>query len=201
MQKNKLRTRVLIYMIVLVLLFGCRTKTDSDAKTLHNKDFNWTITIPEKFASVSAADWEKLQNRGAQAIENTYGEKVENQATTMFVFKNGDYNYLESNYQAFDPEIDGDYRESCKLVNEIVYETFRTQIPTAKMDSASSIETISGLDFHTFKVVLDLPNGIKIHSFMYNRLFGNKDFSINITYVDEEAGERMREAWFASTFR
>lgn len=184
----------------LVLAFaGCRPQTDSAAQTLHNKEFNWTITIPEDFTSVAPDEWAKLQNKGAEAVENTYGEKVENQATTIFVFKNGDFNYLESNYQPFDPEVDGDYRESSKAVNEIVYETFRTQIPTAKIDSASSVETIGGLEFRTFSVSLDLPN-MKIQSFMYNRLFGEKDFSVNITYVDEKQGERMKKAWFASKF-
>ena len=201
MQQNKLMKSVLICLIVWTGLSGCRTKTDSPPQTLHNKDFNWTITIPEEFASVSPGDWAKLQNRGAEAIENTYGEKVENQATTIFVFKSGDYNYLESNYQSFDPAQDGDYRESCKGVNEIVYETFKSQIPAAKIDSASSVERIGGLDFHTFKIVLDLPNGTKIHSYMYNRLFGKRDFSLNITYVDENAGGKMREAWFGSKFR
>jgi hypothetical protein len=198
MKKYKLKKSILIY-IAFVILSGC--KTNSNPQTFHNEDFKWTITIPEKFTSVSPGDWEKLQNKGAQAVEKTYGEKVENQATVIFVFKNGDYNYLESNYQQFDPDVDGDYRESCKVVNEIVYETFRTQIPNAKIDSASSIERISGLDFHTFKLVLDLPNGMKIHTFMYNRLFGKKDFAINITYVDEEAGKRMKEAWFESKFK
>ena len=201
MQRNRLGKCVLIYIIAWCALAGCRTKTDSNSQTLHSKDFNWTITIPEKFASVSPDDWAKLQNKGAQAIEDTFGEKVENQATTIFVFKSGDYNYLESNHQSFDPELDGDYLQSCRGVNEIVYETFKAQIPAAKIDSTSSVERISGLDFHTFKIVLDLPNGMKIHSFMYNRLFGNRDFSLNITYVDEEAGERMRQAWFGSRFK
>ncbi|MEX1240080.1 MAG: hypothetical protein WEB30_10195 [Cyclobacteriaceae bacterium] len=200
MKKYRLKKSILIY-IVFVILSGCKTKTDSNLQTFHNEDFKWTITIPEKFTTVSPDEWGKLQNKGAQAVEKTYSEKVENQSTAIFVFKNGEYNYLESNYQQFDPEVDGDYRESCKVVNEIVYETFRTQIPNAKIDSASFVEKISGLDFHTFKVALDLPNGMKIHTFTYNRLFGNKDFAINITYVDEEAGERMKEAWFGSKFK
>lgn len=182
------------------VLTGCKTRPDAAARTLHNNDFNWTITIPENFTSVSPEEWEKLQNKGAQAIEKTYGEKVENQATTLFVFKNGDYNYLESNYQLFDPEVDGDYRESCRTVSEIVYETFASQIPGAKIDSSTSVESIGGLDFHTFNLVLDLPNGMKIRSMMFSRLFEEKDFAVNITYVDEEAGEKMREAWKNSTF-
>jgi len=194
------RSALVVFFAASFVLTSCKTRPDSAAKTLHNNDFNWTITIPENFTSVSPEAWEKLQNKGAQAIEKTYGEKVENQSTTIFVFKNGDYNYLESNYQLFDPEVDGDYRESCRTVNEIVYETFVSQIPRAKIDSATSVERIGGLDFHSFKLVLDLPNGMKIRSMMYSRLFEEKDFAVNITYVDDEAGEKMREAWLSSTF-
>ena len=125
---------------------------------------------------------------------------VINQAKTIFVFKNADYNYLESNYQPFDMEVDGDYLESCKNVNEILYETFRTQMPNAVIDSSSNLETISSLDFHTFKMKIDLPNGITMHSFMYSRLFDKKEFSVNIMYVDDKQGQKMVSAWTNSKF-
>ena len=188
-----------VILLVFPALMCCKPRTDSPAQTLHNREFNWTISIPENFASVSPEEWAKLQNKGAQAIENTFGEKIENRAKTIFVFKNGDYNYLESNYQPFDPEVDGDYIASCRAVNEIIYETFRTQIPTATLDSASSVETISGLEFRKFGVTITLP-AMKIRSFMYNRLFGKKDFSVNITYVDDEPGKKMMESWQRSVF-
>jgi hypothetical protein len=195
-----MRKSILSILILSLFLISCNGQTKSDPKKLYNEDFKWTIVIPENFNNVSPEDWAKMQNKGADAIENTYGEEVVNQAKTIFVFKNADFNYLESNYQPFDVEVDGDYLESCKNVNEILYETFKSQMPNAVIDSSSSVEKISGLDFQTFKMKIDFPNGMTMHSFMYSRLFDKKEFSVNIMYVDDKQGEKMVNAWTNSKF-
>ena len=190
-----------ILMCLTVASSVCSGQISNKPQTLRNKDFKWTITIPEGFEEVSEDDWQRFQTRGAEVVEDTYGEKVENLSTIIFVYKKGQFNYLEANYQPFDPEIDGDYSESCKVVNEIIFETFRTQIPTARLDSVSSVQTISGLEFQTFDISIDLLNGVKLKSLLYCRLFGERDFSINIMYAEKEAGRKMMEAWVKSVFR
>lgn len=126
---------------LIIICQSCNGQT-TPKKEIYNKDFNWTITIPENFESVSAEEWEKMQNKGADAIEKTYNEEIVNQAKVIFVFKRGQLNYFESNYQPFDTAIDGDYLESCKNVNNILYETFVTQIPGIKIDSISIVEKL-----------------------------------------------------------
>lgn len=193
--------RSTVTLVMVLAIFGCTSQQQSKPRSLHNAEFDWTITIPEGFESVPAEEWEKMQNKGAQAVQNTYGEKVENLSTVIFVFRKGQFNYLEANYQPFDPAIDGDYRESYKGVNEILYETFRTQMPNASLDSASSVQSVSGLEFQKFDITIGLPNGVKLKSQMYSRLFGDKDFSVNIMYADEEPGEKMTTAWLTSVFQ
>ncbi|MFK7796997.1 MAG: hypothetical protein AB8E82_06055 [Aureispira sp.] len=195
-----MRQTIFSFIILSILLTSCNGQIKTDPKKLYNEDFKWTIVIPENFNIVSPDDWAKMQNKGADAIENTYGEEVINQAKTIFVFKNADFNYLESNYQPFDTEVDGDYLESCKNVNEILYETFKTQMPNAVIDSSRSVEKISGLDFQTFKMKIDFPNGMIMHSLMYSRLFDKNEFSVNIMYVDDKQGEKMLNAWTNSRF-
>jgi phosphoribosylaminoimidazole carboxylase (NCAIR synthetase) len=39
-----------------------------------------------------------------------------------------------------------------------------------------------------------------IRLFMFSRPFGDKEFTVNIMYVDEEKGIRMMSAWKKSTF-
>lgn len=196
-----MRNSILTSLFFLLLLTGCTGQTKTELKTLYNEDFKWTITIPENFINVSPQEWAKMQNKGIDAVEKTYGEEVINQAKIIFVFKNADFNYMESNYQPFDVEVDGDYLESCIGVKEILYETFKTQIPNAKIDSISSVEKISNLDFQTFKMKIDFPNGMTMHSLMYSRLFDKKEFSVNIMYVDEKQGKKMIEAWTKSKFK
>lgn len=193
--------RSTVNFVMVLAISACTSQQQSKPQTLHDAEFNWTITIPEGFESVPAEEWEKMQNKGAQAVQNTYGEKVENLSTVIFVFRKGQFNYFEANYQPFDPAIDGDYHASCKGVNEILYETFRTQLPNASLDSVSSVQSVSGLEFQKFDITIDLPNGVKLKSQMYSRLIGDKDFSVNIMYADEEPGEKMTTAWRSSVFQ
>lgn len=182
------------------MLSACTGQTKAKPETLYNEDFKWTITIPKDFVNVAPLEWKKLHDKGIDAVEDTYEEEVMDEAKIIFVFKNADYNYLESNYQPFHVEVDGNYLEVVKSVNEIIFETFKAQIPNAKIDSVSTVEKISNLDFQTFKVKIDYPNGMTMHSLLYTRLFGEKEFSVNIIYVDEKQGEKMIKAWTESKF-
>ena len=197
-----MRNLPLISFSGAVLFLGCtaRVLKPAASKEIFNKDFNWRIRIPEGFDSVSAERWAKMQNRGADAIEKTYNAKIENRATTIFVFKSDQFNYFESNYQPFDTATDGNYEESCQNVNKLLYGTFEAQMPTAKLDSASSRETIDGKRFQTFRVTITIPGKIVMQVLFYSRLFGNKEFSVNIMTVNEEKQKALLYAWRNSKF-
>lgn len=191
----------LSYFIIACTFFlqGCHGQSSS-AKKIYNPDFKWTITIPENFEKVSNDDWEKMQNKGAEAIENTYEGEIVNRATIVFVFKSGQINYFESNYQPFDIATDGDYLENNKGVNEMLYNTFITQMPGIKIDTIRTVEKIDNLEFQNFKMKVIYPNQMVLNVSMYSRLFKNKEFSVNIMYVDDKKGQKMLQAWKASTF-
>jgi len=164
------------------------------------KPLKWKILIPEGTKSVSNEEWDKLEQKGAAAIEKTYGEKVENNATTLFVVKYDDLNYFEANQQPYDSIADADYPAYFQGVNDVLYETFKEQIPNGNIDTSSSQELIAGLLFQKFRLSIGLPNNIVIRLLMYSRPFGDKEFTVNIMYVDEEKGIRMMSAWKKSTF-
>lgn len=188
-----------LFLIVLFLI-PALTHAQAGKKEVYNKDFDWTITLPENFDTVSAAEWARLQNRGADAIEKTYGQEVENNAKVIFVFKSSQFNYFESNYQPFDPAKDGDYLESFRNVNNILYGTFEAQMTDARLDSSYSTETISGLVFQTFRVTITLPNQMVLDFLMYSRLFGNREFTVNIMTLDKQQQKLLLDAWKNSRF-
>lgn len=188
------------FLFCLILTLQSCNGQSSPKKEIFNKDFNWTITIPENFENVSAEDWTKMQNKGADAIEKTFDGEVINQAKTIFVFKSDQLNYFESNYQPFDIATDGNYLESCKNVNDVLYETFKTQMPNVKIDSTKSVEKIDNLEFQAFKMKIEYPNKMVLNVIMYSRLFEKKEFTVNIMYVDNKKGEMMTEAWKNSKF-
>jgi hypothetical protein len=69
--------------------------------------------------AVNPEKWEKSRERGMQLIEDTYGEEAGDYTIPIFTFNKGQFNVFEAMYEPFDPEIDGDFLENNKLVNEI----------------------------------------------------------------------------------
>jgi hypothetical protein len=141
-----------------------------------------------------------MQNRGTEAIENTYEVQVENKAKILFVFQSDQFNYFESNYQPFDTTKDGEYLESFREVNNIIYGTFEAQMKGAKLDSSSSTQVISGLTFQTFKMSITFPNKLVMNWQMFSRLFGKREFTVNIMTVDKQKEKDLLDSWLKSKF-
>ena len=142
----------------------------------------------------------KMQNKGADAIEKTYDEKIENNSKTIFVFKSDQFNYIESSYQPFDTTKDGNHDESFNQVNKLLYGTFEAQMPNAKLDSSSTKETISGLTFSKFRITILFPNKMIMELLMFSRLFDKQEFTVNITTIDKEKQRILLDAWKNSKF-
>jgi hypothetical protein len=191
------------YFNLSIIIFCLITDSEGQAlqrRTVYKKDFKWTVSIPAGFDTVSADQWTRMQNRGKEAIEKVYDEQIENNAKTIFVFQSDKFNYFESNYQPFDPEKDGDYIETFKNVNALLYGTFVSQMKGAILDSASSTQSISGLSFYTFKVVITFPGKLVMKWQMFSRLFDKKEFTVNILTVDDQKEKDLMDSWLSSKF-
>lgn len=200
---DKTMKKFFIYtFIIIISIFqnSCNGQNNT-AKEVYNQDFKWKITVPTGFEEVSAKDWEKQQQKGADAIENTSGEEVINQAKIIFVFKNGQFNYFESNYQPFDESFNGNYIESFDAVNDIIYETFISQMPGTKVEKQRGTELIDNLEFQFCKMKIIYPNNMIFYMEMYSRLFDKREFSVNIMYMEKEKGEAMKQSLLNSKFK
>lgn len=194
-----MKTFTLFFIFLALTLQGCVGQS-IPKREVYNKDFNWTITIPEDFENVSVKEWKKMQNRGAQAIEQTINEEVINETKTIFVFKSDQLNYFESSYETFDTSTDGDYLTACKSVIEVLYQTFINQMPGINIDTSSTVETIDNLQFQCFKLKVLYPNQVTLNALMYCRLFDKQDLTVNIIYVDPKKGKAMLDALKKSKF-
>lgn len=185
---------------LLVSVQFCVAQT-TPQKEFYSKEFKWRISIPANFETMTNEEMDRLKNKGAAAIEKTYDEKVDvDGAKVIFMFRSDKMNYFESNYQPFDPAVDGDYLETNKSVCDVLYNTFTTQMPGVKVDTTRTVEKIDNLSFQTYRMKIEYPNKLVLYGVMYSRLFDKKEFSVNIMYVDEEKGKVMINAWKTSKF-
>ncbi|MES2847671.1 MAG: hypothetical protein V4685_01335 [Bacteroidota bacterium] len=189
----------ILFSTLLFISNYCFSQDTSDT-VLYNKEFKWTLIIPEHFVQMKSDSVKAMHDRGMKAIEKSYKEKVEDNTTGIFMFKNNRFNYFESCSQPFDTSVDGDYTASIRLVASVVYNTFKSQIENIEINSSSAIEKICGLEFHRINLTMHYPKGLVFYAVMYSRLFGKKELALNIYYTDEIKGFQMLRAWRQSKF-
>ncbi len=189
-----------ILSILFSIFLSFNLSAQNSGVAFYSPDFKWKVQIPEGFEKVDNQEWSILQGKGEQTLEKTVGQDITNHSKTIFIVKSGNFNYLEANYQPFDTKNDGSYEASNKFVNDIVYKSFKENMPNAKISNTRSKEKINNLIFHknTFEILM--PNSMSMKMIMYSRLFGKKDFSVNIMFIDSKKGEEMLTAWKNSTF-
>jgi len=194
-----MRTLTLL-LLALVIVKTSAAQDTTSVKQFYNKQFDWSMNIPPNFDTVSTQEWAKVKSRGTAAVEKTYNHKIKDETTIIFVLSSGRSNYFEVLSQPFDPKNDGTYSQLCKNVDGVLYHTLATQIPGAIIDSATAKTTISNLNFNAFILRASMPNGVTFSIYSFSRLFGNKEFAVNIMFFDSAKGDIMLDAWKKSTF-
>lgn len=193
--------KLFCYFLLVASVVGFHScEQPREPRDLHNDLFNWSIDIPDSFEKVNSKELEQLKAKGRDALEDSFSENIEDKSTTIFTFKKGELNYMESNYQPYDTGVDGSYLHSTREVNKTLYTTFQEQMPGMQIDSSSSIEKISELEFQAFTLTITFPNNVSLNSKMYSRLFNDKELTVNIMYVDSLAGAEMINVWQNSIF-
>ncbi|MEO6632973.1 MAG: hypothetical protein ABIN13_14655 [Mucilaginibacter sp.] len=194
--------RFFLIIICLLLLSGFAHAQDTQTtKQVFSPDFNWRLTIPDGFESLTAEQFAKLQQRGTDALEKSSGSKIENNTKKICSFKNGTANYFEANGQPFDAATDGDYLTTCRGVNDLLYRTFKEQVPKGtQIDTTFAKEVVAGLQFERFEMKIKLGPAATLTMLMYSRLFEKKEFTATIAYVEKEKGDLILAAWRNSKF-
>jgi hypothetical protein len=191
--------------IIVMLLFSVLANAQTKGGEFYSEDFNWSIVLPEGFKRLTDDELKGLENDGVDVIEKAYDTNLDGALIpnkTLFGIESGPNDFLEANMQAFDTAADGDYEESVKAVWEIIYQTFKSELPSdTKIIKKHSTEKISNLKFYKSTMVIKFSNGIIMNSIMYSRLFGNKDFTLNILYTDSKTGDVFMKAWKSSVFK
>ena len=148
--------------------------------------------------TVNADEWAKLKERG---LFSKKGEiNGEGNRKLICAFNNDEFNTFEAIYIPFDPEVEGNFIEKSKPLIDKMYKAFVTRMPSYAVDTLTSIEQIDNLDFYVLKVHITDPDNKTLDMLTYSRLFDKQLFTLNISYIDEEIGQKMLDAWKNSTF-
>lgn len=190
----------LLTSFLLICLFVSCSDSKVKNRQIFIEEFNWKITVPEGFEYMSEKEVQATRNKGLNLLEEKLGEEIEDITKVIFWIQNGELNGLEANFQPFDIQEDGDYKESNDYINKFSVEALTSKYPQIQVDSLTSFEKIDDLNFQKFYAKFTYPNGMIFYTHSYSHLFGNKDFTVSITYLDEKIGEKMLESFRKSKF-
>ena len=196
--------RLFLIIVIALSIQVCEAQTDTVKKerTVYNEKFKWEMTIPANFENIDDAQYNQVQEKGKNALEKGTDKQIDVSSTRILAFKNTMSNLFDSTYQHYDPAISGDYLTNCKNVYEILYNTFKQQMPSGtKIDTAASTEMISNLLFQRFQGIMTLPNGAKLTFMVYNRLFDKDQFTASMLFIDQKNGDLLLNAWRNSKFK
>ena len=174
----------------------CNAQANSDLETLQIEEFNWTVAIPENFASLKKDEWGELIKKDVAV----FGKGILSEEYTIFSYVNNKSNKFDAVWQPYDTEICGDYLELNAEANEVMHQIYESQLPGGEFDSISKTQTISGLEFRRFDVEINFPDVIKMKIVRFYRLFEDKQFNMYITAIDEKIGQQMLAAFLESKF-
>jgi hypothetical protein len=73
-------------------------------------------------------------------------------------------------------------------------------IDSEKLDTASSIESIDGIVFNKFHIMVFLNGEIKLHLFLINKLYRGYDLSITYLSSDNSSREQIELMLRSSQF-
>lgn len=195
---------LILTFLPIVSLLSCQEQPNTKAGT---KEFTfeqvgWKVEVPGDFTVMDSAQIEAINQKGANAIEKTYDTTVDFRATkTLISITKGQYNYLASTITPFDQKLDGDWQEANVALKNVIVETFQTQTPLMNVDTLSGVESIDGLEFQKFHVIINYPNKMVMNTYMYSRLYKGFDYGINISYTDDKIGKELMSILKTSKFR
>ncbi|MEI2675474.1 MAG: hypothetical protein V9F05_15665 [Chitinophagaceae bacterium] len=173
-----------------------------EGNTYTSQEIGWTIAIPDGWEVVDREKSEDMREKGTQALEETIDQEVDfSGVKTLIAFQKNQFNIFQSTSEPFKLEYEGEWEINNAAIKALIFETFVNQGIKAD-SSATSVETIDGLDFQTYSFTIYGPTcEVILKQILYSRLINGFDFAANINYNNEKDKETQLQAFRNSKFK
>lgn len=179
--------KLFLFIVLIAAAVACGSRQQSKERTIYNKEFSWTITIPAGFDSMTK---EELETSGAEPGD---------MGGTLFGFKRKESTLFFAKWVPFDLTEEDSYEDAIAVLNKMIYKGLKAQVPGARLDSFSAMENISGMKFPVFGVKAIRARTMTEYMF-YRKPFGKKELVIYIGSSDMADQLDILTAWRNSKF-
>lgn len=185
-----------------LLIFTLVSAAQDTTRTYTFKEVGWTVKLPAGFKELTAAEDAAKNQRGKEMMEDVADAKMDiSEMKTLFAATKNTHNYINATITPYDLDKDGDWNASVEAVKELLYRTFEEKMPDAKLDSASSMVTIDGIQFDKFKVTVTLNNKMAFTMFMLAKFYKGYNFGITYLCLDDKTLRDVEAVLNGSKFK
>ena len=170
--------------------------------TYTSQEINWTIEIPDGWTVRDKETTEIANSKGLKAIEQTIGDEVDYRGLKYLIaFQKNQFNIFQATSEPFELEYEGEWEENNAALKSIVYATYENQ--GIQVDSsATTTETIDGLDFQVYSFKIYGPKGeVILEQIMYSRLINGFDFGVSINFNNDKDRDELLKVFRNSKFK
>lgn len=171
------------------------------AQRYFSEELQWSIAIPTGYSIMSSDQISANDKKGRDAVEKVYGETIPmDSLKNLITFQKDKFNLFGASIEPFKEEYPGEYIENNHQINQLIYETFKSQGIHA--DTASGMETIQGMSFSVFYSTIYGPDGkVILNQILYSTLLNGYDFGVNINYNNPADRDILLNVWKNSMFK
>jgi hypothetical protein len=165
-------------------------------------EIGWTIEIPKGWTVVDKEEKQATNEKGKKAIKETIKEDFDFSGLKNLIgFQKNQFNIFQSTSEPFELEYEGEWEENNSELKKILFATYKNQGIKAD-SSATSIEKIDGLDFHTYSFTIYSPKGVVIlKQLLFSRLINGYDFGVNLNYNNDKDRDELLKVFRNSKFK
>jgi hypothetical protein len=174
------------FCIILAISFFATVSAQDTARNYFFNEIGWSVSLPPGFKVLDATEDKKNNERGLKAMEESNGITADlSKMKTLISASKDPQNYFNATIRTYDVLKEGPYDSTTGVLDNMVYKTISDKIPTAKLDSVTTIVLIDGISFNKFQLIISLRANFTMHMFILSKYYKGYDFGITYLYIDE----------------
>jgi hypothetical protein len=151
-----------------------------------------TMYIPSEFKVLDAAKNDALNHKGQKLMEDANHVKVDvSETKTLIAARKSEKDYFNVTLTPFDPKKDGSIEDADATVKNILFKTFQSKIPQAKIDTASGVRIVGGKSFDEFRMKILIDQNTTMYMYLLSKLYKGFDLGITYLYTDEPTKKQL----------
>ena len=191
------------FKLIFFIFVFANCKGQETLKEYKFPQVDWTLKIPAKSKFLDSAQFDTISRKAVNAISKTYGIDFSfKDVQSLFTIRQGNYNLFGSTINLFDTTLNMSWEDSYQMSKQMLFKVIEEQTQQVKIiDSLSGYIIVDGIRFEKLYLKTFYPNQkLTMNTIWFYRKQNEYDFSINISYTDENMGKDYLDIFTNSTF-